>query len=101
MAMSGILERLARGLNRVPKKTSLLEKILCFSPDSIIAVHRDNFAVDHDHVVSLTVEPGGYDRADIVLVTSDMKVEMSASLSTIQGIGRVEAVLGRKLSFRL
>ncbi len=101
MALSGILGGLAGGLSKAPKKGSLLERIVGLTPESIVAMDKDNFAVGYDQVVSLTVEPGGYDRADIVLVTSDMKVAMSASLVAIQGLREtIEFELGRKVSFR-
>lgn len=70
------------------------------SLQSIIAMHKDIFIVEYHHVVSLTVEPGGLDRANITL-GSDMKVEVSAPHTAIQDIReRVESELASKVSFR-
>jgi len=101
MALSGLLGGLAGGLGKGGEKTTVLKSLGNLPPESILTLHKDNFAVDYDHVVSLAVERGGYDRAAIVLVTTHMKVEMSASLAAVQGVREMMvARLDGKLSLR-
>ncbi len=101
-ALFGLLGGLAGILGKARGKGSLLGRLAGLPPESILALHKDNFGVGYDQVVSLAVEPGGYDRVEIILVTSDMKVEMSASRSAVQRLREIlELELGGKVSFRL
>jgi hypothetical protein len=102
MALSNILGRMAKGFRSPSKKRNLLEKAASLSPQSILALDRDNFAVGYDQVVSLTVKPEGFDQASLTLVTRDMKVRMSASLTVVQALREtITKRLERKVSFEL
>ncbi len=102
MSLSNLLGGMARGVGRAPKKPEALEKMAALAPESILALDKDNFAVGYDQVVTMTVEPGEFDRADITLVTSNMKVVMSASLTAVNGVREMmESCLNGKVTFRL
>ncbi len=91
--LSTILGRMSQGLGFAPDRRKLLEKMSGLSPNSIMEMDRDNFAVGFDQVVSMTIEREGFDRASIVLVTTDMKTVMSSSLIAVQGLRETIASL--------
>lgn len=100
--LSRLLGGLSTGFGKSTRKGELLERMAGYPPDAILALDKDNFGISYDHVVSLTVEPGGYERADLTIVTGDMKLELSASLAAVQGLGQIlESRLGSKAEFRL
>ena len=101
MSLSNLFGGLARGIGKVPKTSQVLEKMASLTPESILALDKDNFAVGYDHVVSMIVEPGEPGRADITLGTTDMKAVMSASITAVGGVKEIlESYLNAKVSFR-
>ncbi len=86
LTLSGILGRLAGGLEKGSATKRLLEKMAAMHPDDILRQDQDNFAVDYNDVVSLTVEPSAGELSKIVLVTRDMKLGLSASLVAVEGL---------------
>ena len=102
MSLSNLLGGVARGIGAFSQKTMGLEKMAGMPPESILALHKDNFAVGYDHVVSMIVDVGDLQEADITLVTSDLKAVMSASLTAVRGVREiVESLLGSKVTFRV
>jgi len=102
MSLSNILGGMARGVGKVPKNTGMLEKMVGLSPEDILALDKNNFAVGYDHVVTMKVALVGRNDAEITLVTNDMKVTMSASLTAVVGVrDTMQGLLGSKFVFRL
>ncbi len=102
VVLSNLLGRMSQGLGMAPDKTKLMGKMSVLSPSSVLEMDKDNFAIDYDKVVSITVERRGFDLARIVLVTVDMKVELSASLTAVEGLGdTMKALLPGKMSLSL
>ena len=102
MSLSNILGGMARGVGKVPKKPQTLEKLAGLSPDGILALDKNNFAVGYEHVVTVKVVSVGRNDAEITLITSDMKVTMSASLTAVVGVrDTMQGLLGSKFDFRL
>src|SRR6058998_1623935 len=100
--LSSILGRMSQGLGMAPNKSKLMEKLSGLSPSSVLDMDKDNFAVGYDKVVSLTVERAGFDRARLVLVSVDMKVELSASLTAVEGLaGAMRSLLLGKFSLTM
>ncbi len=102
MVLSNILGRMSQGLGMAPNKRKLMEKLSALPPKSVLEMDRDNFAVGYDQVVSLTVEREGFDRARLVLLSVDMKIELSASLTAVEGLaGTMRSLLPGKISLTM
>lgn len=95
--LSNLLGKFSRGLSISPGKGNRLSGLASIRPETILARDRDNFGVDYNNVVGLTIEPSGPDRSRIVLVTRDMKIELAASLVAVEGLRElISSLLGEK-----
>ena len=102
VGLTSFLGHFSTGFKKGANKNRLLEKMANMTPEHIMSLDRDNFSVDYAKVVSLTVTPDIHERAELILLSSDMKVVMWASSRAVQGLREtIESMLGSKSSFRL
>ena len=99
--MYGMLGKMSEGLGSKRVKGGSLQKLVDTDPDAILSLHPENFAVEYPRIVSLKVEPEGWRRTKITLLTSDQKIELRASPVAIEGIRDfVQSVLSGKVEYR-
>jgi len=101
MLFSNILGRLSVGVEKGTAKSDQLQQLAGLSPESILQSNKNNFAITYDKIVSLTVNAESHQGAELTLLTNDMKTELSASLTAVQGTREViESVLGPRAIFK-
>ena len=99
---SNILGRLSAGVEKGTAKGDQLARLAGLDPELILESNKNNFAITYDKIVSLTVKPESHRGAGLTLLTNDMKAELLASLTAVQGTREViESVLGSKAIFKL
>jgi hypothetical protein len=102
MALSRIFGGLADAVGKGPANRKELQRIVALRPDEILKLHKDNFAVGFGQVVRLSMEPESQGKVLMVLVTSDMKVEMLAPLVAARSAAaRLPDGLKEKFQYRL
>jgi hypothetical protein len=101
VGLTSFLGHFSTGFGKGARKDRLLEKMGNMTPDHILSLNRDNFGVEYGRVVSLTAGRDISGRAELTLLSSDMKVVMHASSQAVQGLREtIESTLGSKASFQ-
>src|SRR2546428_4210022 len=97
-----IFGKMSEGFKRASDKCKVLQKMADMTPMQILRLRADNFSIEYQRIVSMTVELEDRRRSKITLVTGDQKLELYASQVAAEGVREsVQSLLPGKTEYKL